>query len=575
MNRQLVKSENGAVFIPELDFEIPAITQRGVFTTIEGLLEKAIENLSSTQEVRKRIDAEGAEAVEKFLDRLRAFREGRHYPFTLILDDPSGNSFLENLKAPQPDPQLKVRHYTRTKKQNEALGLYAESARMGMVEEEAEGEGEEQEQHADSASAAAAGAAAGGAGSSSSAAAAQQEGGGAAAVAAAGGAGEASSATSAAGGAGAGGAGGAASTEEEGGAEEEIDSSQFKLSSAQTVYGRGNDATHAPDEATSAAAFAAASAKSRAAESAEYFVQGSRAAEGAEFFGQGSGDGNVPGGWRKGGSLIHNSTESSSELQAARDKAQKDGGGKSIFHDTRATETAHELMRFTVDCTNCSAKGECRMIATDVPHFKEVIIMSFLCEECGWRNVEVKGGGAVPPEGSTFELRYDPSHPDAQMDMKRDVIKGDTAGLEVPELDLHISAGSMGGLYTTVEGLFNAIIEQLEKHDVLSNEGVDSVSMERKATYASFMGKLKEAKEGRLPFTLQLKDPMANSWIYSPFAPGPDPRLSHIHYKRSEEEDMELGLLDMKTEGYEQHSDGEKEEGSSATAGAAGGAGSA
>ncbi len=30
---------------------------------------------------------------------------------------------------------------------------------------------------------------------------------------------------------------------------------------------------------------------------------------------------------------------------------------------------------------------------------------------------------------------------------------------------------------------------------------------------------------GRMPFTVHIEDPMANSFVYSPFAPGPDPRL--------------------------------------------------
>jgi zinc finger protein len=43
--------------------------------------------------------------------------------FTLILDDPAGNSFVENLCAPRPDPQMLVTQYSRTDAQNEMLGL--------------------------------------------------------------------------------------------------------------------------------------------------------------------------------------------------------------------------------------------------------------------------------------------------------------------------------------------------------------------------------------------------------------------------------------------------------------------
>lgn len=45
------------------------------------------------------------------------------FPFTLILDDPLANSFLQNIYAPDPDPNMTVDSYDRTFEQNEELGL--------------------------------------------------------------------------------------------------------------------------------------------------------------------------------------------------------------------------------------------------------------------------------------------------------------------------------------------------------------------------------------------------------------------------------------------------------------------
>lgn len=42
---------------------------------------------------------------------------------TLILDDPLGNSYLQNLYAPEPDPAMTIEEYERTFEQNETLGL--------------------------------------------------------------------------------------------------------------------------------------------------------------------------------------------------------------------------------------------------------------------------------------------------------------------------------------------------------------------------------------------------------------------------------------------------------------------
>lgn len=38
----------------------------------------------------------------------------------------------------------------------------------------------------------------------------------------------------------------------------------------------------------------------------------------------------------------------------------------------------------------------------------------------------------------------------AQVDLKRDVIKSDSAMVDIPELDLELGHGTLGGVYTTV-----------------------------------------------------------------------------------------------------------------------------
>jgi zinc finger protein len=44
-------------------------------------------------------------------------------PFTLILDDPLANSYIQNVFAPDEDPAMVVEEYERTAEQNEELGL--------------------------------------------------------------------------------------------------------------------------------------------------------------------------------------------------------------------------------------------------------------------------------------------------------------------------------------------------------------------------------------------------------------------------------------------------------------------
>lgn len=74
---------------------------------------------------------------------------------------------------------------------------------------------------------------------------------------------------------------------------------------------------------------------------------------------------------------------------------------------------------------------------------------------------------------------------------------------------------------------------------------------------------------GDIDFDLVVEDPLANSWLFSSYAPAPDPRMTVEEYERTEEEAEGLGLLDMKTENYEEGA----RAGAAAASGAADGAG--
>jgi ZPR1 zinc finger protein len=261
-------------------------------------------------------------------------------------------------------------------------------------------------------------------------------------------------------------------------------------------------------------------------------------------------DGNVPGRFHKGGALIHNPTARSAATGGP--VRGPDGSLTGLIFDSSSSDSIKDVMSFPADCSHCSAVGQCRMCVTDVPHFKEVILMAFTCEECGWRDVEVKGGGAVPEKGTITTLHYNPTADSAAEDMMRDVIKGDTASVEVPEIELLVEQGSLGGMYTTVEGLLTCVRSKLmESNPFMTGEATDGAAAgegSRRTDFAAFIDKLDAVVSGRVPFTLRLRDPMANTWVHSYRSPDPDPALTHEEYVRTEEEDLMLGLLDMNTE---------------------------
>jgi zinc finger protein len=221
-----------------------------------------------------------------------------------------------------------------------------------------------------------------------------------------------------------------------------------------------------------------------------------------------------------------------------------------------------KVMTFPTTCPHCRTRAETKMRVTDIPHFKEVVIMCLQCEHCGYRSNEIKGGVAIPRLGTKITLRA----MDVR-DLAREVLKSDTSGVSVPELDLELDEGGLGGMYTTVEGLL------LKMHDGLRDVhpfGPGDSSVERQSTCAGEVGsaprrecarydelltQLKDAAMGlRFPFTLILVDPCSNTFV--------GPRCGTMHFdrmcddegleieefERTDDQNEGLGLNDIRTE---------------------------
>ncbi|CAM9761919.1 unnamed protein product [Lampetra fluviatilis] len=127
LDREVVKAGSATTLIPELDFEIPAFTQKGALSTIEGLIDRAVAGLEQDQPERMTQDPQAAEKIDAFVAKLKKLKELQS-PFTLVIDDPSGNSFVENPSAPQRDEGLHTSHYERSRAQDVTLGLKVRGA---------------------------------------------------------------------------------------------------------------------------------------------------------------------------------------------------------------------------------------------------------------------------------------------------------------------------------------------------------------------------------------------------------------------------------------------------------------
>ncbi|XP_062513023.1 zinc finger protein ZPR1-like [Corticium candelabrum] len=350
ISRQLVKTDAATVIIPELGFEIPAKSQQGEVTTIEGLLQRATEGLRQDQPVRKIMDPDVHDKIKVVITELEMCQSGGRL-FTLELDDPSGNSFIENICAPKKDPQMTVMSYKRSAEQDILLGL------------------------------------------------------------------------------------------------------------------RADDDT-------------------------------------------------------------------------GRDQTEVAAG----------PITQDEVLSFPTNCPECGSPCETRMKLVDIPHFKQVVIMALTCDRCGCKSNEVKSGGGVSEFGQRVTLKMT-----SKEDLSRDVLKSETAVVLIPELDVEVYCCSMGGKFTTLEGLLHDIKQELKKTAPFSFG--DSARKDFVLQMKQFLQKLDKVISGEHLVEVVIDDPAGNSYVQNPYAPDADPHMVLEQYERNYEQNEELGMNDMKTEGYRQGSE--------------------
>ena len=419
LNRNVVKGDSASVLIPCVDLEIPAGTQRGCLNTVEGLIRTAADNLAADQDYRRQNAPEVAQKVQAVIDKLRSLtaplsdsadsadsaksaESASPFPFVVVVDDPTGNSFIESPLAPAADPQLDVAHYRRSKEQNEALCL--------------------------------------------------------------------------------------------------------------------NDTEHVEEK--DAMAEAALEEQQRQADARER-----RAQEDSRATAAGAKDASYA-------ALVPAHKNPEAILRGLDDGADET--------DRSSVTQEQEVVTIEQNCPSCSAPGELRSVLTRIPHFKEVVIMAFTCDKCGYRSNEVHPGGAYTDHGTRITL-----HARTQADLSRSLLKSDTCTLSMPELELELAPGTLGSRFTTVEGMLDDIVSSFLANPFITGDSAESDQRQR---LQQLVARLQRCKAGAEPFTLVLDDPMSNSHIQNLCEPDPDPALEQTTYKLTWEQREEFGINAMRTE---------------------------
>ncbi|KAL3312789.1 hypothetical protein Ciccas_008620 [Cichlidogyrus casuarinus] len=240
------------------------------------------------------------------------------------------------------------------------------------------------------------------------------------------------------------------------------------------------------------------------------------------------------------------SHEENSKMGYAPDDEEEANAMKSRIDGSEPAFIPEEVMHFDSVCPACNSACSQNMKTLTIPYFKEVIIMALSCDKCGYRDNEVKSSGGICPKGKRYSLSIN-----SDSDLKRDLLKTESATVKLPDIELETLSGTLNDRFTTVEGLLQAIYDDLsETNPFVFGDSTDE-SLER-VRLKNLLIDLKKVIDGqKYGFKFILDDPAGNCYIQNLNAPAPDPLLVVEEYERSHAQNDDLGLLDMNTKDFE------------------------
>jgi len=204
-----------------------------------------------------------------------------------------------------------------------------------------------------------------------------------------------------------------------------------------------------------------------------------------------------------------------------------------------------EVITFDAMCNACGKEAVCNMKEVQIPFFKKILLMANICDNCGFKDTEVKSAGGISEKGQRITLKMT----DSDMDLDRDILKSETASVHIPELDVQLTCGALGGRFTTIEGLLNQVKDQLESINPFTLG--DSSTESSASKMSDVIQGIQDIIDHKKLVELIVEDAAGNSYIQNVYAPDEDPNLTIEEFERSAEDNDNLGIADMKTEDYE------------------------
>uniref|UniRef100_A0A1X7U0A4 Zinc finger ZPR1-type domain-containing protein n=1 Tax=Amphimedon queenslandica TaxID=400682 RepID=A0A1X7U0A4_AMPQE len=195
-------------------------------------------------------------------------------------------------------------------------------------------------------------------------------------------------------------------------------------------------------------------------------------------------------------------------------------------------------------CLSCHENGVTRLLLTKIPMFRDIIVISFHCPHCGNSNNEIQENSPTQTDGVEYTVAIN-----EPTDLNRLVVKANHALLKIPSLEFEIPPGTQKGSINTLEGFIQMSISELEQDQPARKEQYPEIA----AKIDDFIKRLSSILKVETPFNIVIDDPSGNSFVESKTGVGiegsTDDKLSVKRYKRSEEQDKQLGIIDTSTKG--------------------------
>jgi zinc finger protein len=153
-------------------------------------------------------------------------------------------------------------------------------------------------------------------------------------------------------------------------------------------------------------------------------------------------------------------------------------------------------------CPYCNTEIEYLYQTENIPYFSDILIISAICPQCGYRYVDTQLLKNAEP------VRYELAVT-TKDDLDVRVVRSMTGILEMPELGVRIDPGpACQGFVTNVEGVLERIVQAI---DAAIRDGTD----EERENARILFGKIDAVKAGTMPVTVILQDPTGNSVLVS------------------------------------------------------------